>query len=417
MLKLWMVCAVLFLGSPVVAAPKTSEFTLMALDPPPPVEHLYASYAEAGLTTIALGPGEGLEEAVDLASSHGLSVFIANPGTVEGAVSAWVALAKEYPAVSGWLLNTSVAPEDLEATARKVRALRELGWSGTTLAFIDSGGEDPEDIANPLLEAGLSAFGLRALTMGRAGTWDSARYFRNLALGRRLSQKRGAKWIGFIQVTETKEGRFASESDLRVQVYTHLAFGVRGLAYYRFWLPIRQEDWDADPGAGMRRTMVNPRTGERHYTWKKVTEVNREVHTLWPTLRSLAVDEVFFVGKTPEGMKPLPFGKRLVRAVTAQSALVSFLRDRDGRMWAFVVNSVHGMRRSAVNTQRTLRIQLDESVSAVSEMDRHSGELKPLKISRNEVYLTLPGGTGALLRFTTGETDTPTAPEHQENGL
>ncbi|HPK00275.1 MAG TPA: hypothetical protein PKW60_12380, partial [Candidatus Hydrogenedentes bacterium] len=207
-----------------------------------------------------------------------------------------------------------------------------------------------------------------------------------------------------------------SESDLRFQVYSQLAFGARGLAYHRYWLTIPHDLWQAEPAAGMRRSMVNPFTGERHYTWRNVAEVNREVSALWPVLRGLKVRDVFFAGDAPSGLRPLPFGKLPIRAVIAQSALLSFLRDGDGRDWAFVVNTVHGMQRSAKAAERTLRLQLDPAIGEVVEVERATGKLKSTDVKRNELYLTLPGGTGTLLLLIPHGSAVPSGlPAHQES--
>ena len=94
---------------------------------------------------------------------------------------------------------------------------------------------------------------------------------------------------------------------------------------------------------------------------------------------------------------------------------MSFLRDDDHRDWAFVVNAVHGMQRSAQGSERTLRIQLDPAIQSIMEVERATGTLKPVSFNRNEMYLTLPGGTGALLLLTPRETDSGAVQARPEN--
>ncbi len=391
--------ALLALGGLLSAAEVPPDILLMALEPPPATPDLYAAYAEAGLNTISVAAGPEFETAAALAAEAGLSVLVANPGAMEGGTAACAALAESCPAIAGCMLGANVTSADGDAAAQ-LEGLKHLDTHPLALAFISmSNGKGPAT-AERLLGTGLNAFGLRAFTLRRDGSEDRAGYFDHLARARELAGTHGTRWLGFVQVTETGDFRFASESDLRFQVYSQLAFGARGLAYHRYWLSIPPEAWQADPAAGMRRSMVNPITGERHYTWENVAAVNREVRALWPVLSTLRVNDVFFAGDVPPGMRPLPFGNHPIRAITGQSALVSFLRDADNRDWAFVVNTVHGMQRSAQGTERTLRIQLDPAIPPVMEVDRTDGSLKPVSVNRNEMYLTLPGGTGALLLLT-----------------
>ena len=407
--------ALLALGGLLSAAEAPPDFLLMALEPPPATRELYAAYAEAGLNTITAAAGPEFDAAAALAAEAGLSVLVVNPAAMEGGTAACAALAEDCPAIAGWLAGTNVTPADADAAAAQLEELTRLDTRRITLAFISTSNGERAATAERLLCTGLNAFGLRAFTLRRDGSEDRGQYFDHLARARELAGKHRARWLGFVQVTESGGFRFASESDLRFQVYSQLAFGARGLAYHRYWLSIPPEAWQADPAAGMRRSMVNPITGERHYTWEKVADVNREVRALWPVLRALQVNDVFFAGEVPPGMRPLPFGAHPIRAITAQSALVSFLRDDDHRDWAFVVNAVHGMQRSAQGSERTLRIQLDPAIQSIMEVERTTGTLKPVSFNRNEMYLTLPGGTGALLLLTPRETDSGAVEARPEN--
>jgi hypothetical protein len=73
------------------------------------------------------------------------------------------------------------------------------------------------------------------------------------------------------------------------------------------------------------------------------------------------------------------------------------------------------MQRSAQGSERTLRIQLDPAIQSIMEVERTTGTLKPVSFNRNEMYLTLPGGTGALLLLTPRETDSGAVEARPEN--
>ncbi len=406
----------LALSGPFAAADETPDLLLMALEPPPPSREHFAAYAEAGLNLVTLSAGAKFTEEAALAAEAGLSVLLANPAAMDGGLAADLDRMESGPAIAGWILGTNVTMADRDALEAQLERLQRLDSHQIALTFASMDDADAAASADRLLDAGVNAFGLRAFTLKRDGSKARADYFGYLACARELARKHRARWVGFVQVTEAGDFRFASESDLRFQVYSQLAFGARGLAYHRYWLTISHELWQANPSAGMRASMVNPFTGERHYTWRNVAEVNREVSALWPVLRELQVSDVFFVGDVPSGMCPFPFGKLPIRSVIAQSALLSCLRDGDGRDWAFVVNGVHGMQRSAQATERTLRLQLDPAVGEVMEVERTTGALKSVGIERNELYLTLPGGTGALLLLTPREAAAPSdLPAHPES--
>ena len=147
--------------------------------------------------------------------------------------------------------------------------------------------------------------------------------------------------------------------------------------------------------------MVDPATGERIYPGDKVAEVNGEILALAPTMAGLDSVATYFVGSAPEGCREFPEGETLLRRVIAQKAMVGFFSDSEKQTWAMVVNRRHGKQRSAAKTSCSVQVFPDERVERVVEVDRAIGRERECTMTKGYLMLTLPGGTGTLLRLET----------------
>jgi hypothetical protein len=130
--------------------------------------------------------------------------------------------------------------------------------------------------------------------------------------------------------------REVTEADLRLQVFGSLAYGVRGLAYYKFQsrsLPILNA-----PDLGNFRGAPLDQFGEKTALWGAMRRVNRMVAHLAPTLLKLRSDDVYHLGAAPPELNHGATGETLVKSIPGAEAVVGDFTHDDGSRWVLIVN-------------------------------------------------------------------------------
>lgn len=154
--------------------------------------------------------------------------------------------------------------------------------------------------------------------------------------------------------------RKPNEDEIRYQIYTNLAYGVKGLTYFTYNTP---------PGAGFETFhdgLIN-RDGSRNdsYTWVK--NLNAEVLKLGPTLLGLKSDAVYHTGTLPKGTKELPANFFWQPTDRSQPMVVSAFTNESGRKYVMVVNR-------DTEQSRTVSFSLPSKPDSVNEVSKSTGD-------------------------------------------
>jgi len=138
-------------------------------------------------------------------------------------------------------------------------------------------------------------------------------------------------------------------ADLRLQVYSNLAYGAQGIQYYTYWT----QPFDAE-GLGYNNGPIEYNTGQRTPTWYTVQQMNREIKALSNVFLSAQVIKVEHIatnasgenGDIPTGTTRFIFAnrpaeaKKIIKNFTIPNntnALVSFLKNGN-RAYMVIVN-------------------------------------------------------------------------------
>jgi hypothetical protein len=203
----------------------------------------------------------------------------------------------------------------------------------------------------------------------------AAKYYTNLLEARRVAVKYGLPFWNAVSSNQIRPyTTIPSPANLRMQAYTTLAAGARGLTWFTYY-------------AGVYEYAPIDRAGKRTATWSYLKRVNGQVKTLRPILIGLRSTGVYFTAPAPAaGLRMLP-GK-LVTSITSPTAVMvgEFSREGD-KKFAMVVNL--SLTRSA---KVTVRAQA-RSIRRVSPVDR---SLTPLA---DDGSLWLAAGQGMLLKL------------------
>ena len=180
--------------------------------------------------------------------------------------------------------------------------------------------------------------------------------------------------------------RVPSAADLRLQMFGALAYGARGLGFYKFCSePLSVLD---APDLGNFRGPLDE-FGEKTRVWEDLRNVNRQVLNLAPTLLRLRSDDVYHVGEVPERNHGVTESS-LVTGLEAGTAFVigDFTHDGDGSRWVMIVNK--NLKESAF-----CRPKFRTEPTSVRYVSPVTGELKTFPTP----WYALAPGQGVLLKL------------------
>ena len=218
---------------------------------------------------------------------------------------------------------------------------------------------------------------------------------------RQVALKANVPYWAFIQsyADERRKSRMPSESDVRMQAFAHLTYGFTGIAYFTY---------DDAQGPGMVDMSAKPRP-----IYYYVQRLNNEIANVGQALRFLTSTDVRYLAangnKVPDGLSPWEpeAGDGVIRSIEVQDnkaadwkdLLVGYFRDDSGLPYVMITNLWHDKDTSAAKRQVAIRVVFDKSIKRVTRLSRETGAVESLALKDNTLTLTLPGGTGDLLRL------------------
>ncbi len=243
---------------------------------------------------------------------------------------------------------------------------------------------------------------------------DRIWFYDNLETLRRYSLDAGIGLIGQIQcVGHGQRYREPSESDIRWQVNSYIAYGAKGIWYYYFamdpdkpgdgiptgvgWYPKHFTQAKPDPGFAVYQEGV----GATRYD--TVRDINQQLHAIWPVLKNLKSVGVFHTDSEPpigtiaiqEGMSSQ------ILSLSGEGLLVGVFehteQTADPAVYIYIVNKRHGQVSAETDLNADISLTLTDGYRA-QWIGQNSIEPE-VSNSRVSYSLSLPGGAGVLLRL------------------
>lgn len=181
--------------------------------------------------------------------------------------------------------------------------------------------------------------------------------------------------------------RVPTAADLRLQVYGALAYGAKGIGYYKFCSePLSVLN---APDLGNFRMGPLDEFGEKTVTWDNLRNLNHQVKNLAPTLLKLHSDDVYHIGEIPERNHGLG-EKNLITGLDSGTQFIigEFTHVDDHSRWMLIVNK--NLKESAF-----CRPKFRGTVKRVRYLSPVTGELKTFPAP----WYALAPGQGVLLRL------------------
>jgi hypothetical protein len=215
---------------------------------------------------------------------------------------------------------------------------------------------------------------------------DRVDYFENLGLIREYGLRYGVPPWNIILALPHLSYREPSAAEMSWQVYTSLAYGIKGLVWFTYWtLP----DWDLES----KGAAIVDSKGEPARLFPLVRQLNGEVRTLGKTLLQLTSTGVYHTGEVPLGCTRLGVDAP-VQLPGDLPLLIGFFVEATGQQYALVVNRDHS---------RPVAVTLlpKPHVTALTEISASTGADTPVPLTDGTAQLSLGAGAGRLLRLTT----------------
>jgi hypothetical protein len=314
--------------------------------------------------------------------------------------------AGKSPEKVGYLLTDEPAPEEYPALGQATASIYDLDTE-LVLPFVNlyanysihysRFGMDYEEYVNRYIQQANPAvicydhYPLMEDGTTRESFYDNIELFRTKALLHNIG------FMGFAIVTPHGSYRRPSESDLRWQVFSLLAYGAQGIWYYNY-----QSALISEPDAGMVSRLGDRSPLPIYYL---VQQVNADILTLGPTLMSLRTTGVFHTGlPVPTGTTPYqPESVEALKNLSGDDFLIGSFEniddDSDESVYLMIVNKRHAMDVESEALLESIRFECETGFSQVEIMDKTNGFWDCLSDNQGVYTLNIGGGDGELLRF------------------
>ncbi len=208
-------------------------------------------------------------------------------------------------------------------------------------------------------------------------------YFANMETIRRNTLKYDAA-MGFIfQCTPHGTYRDPSDTDLRWQVNTGLAYGCKALLYFTYFTPT-----DAD--SNFHNGILDAK-GNRTPHFAMAKAINAELKNLSSTLVRLTSTAVYHTTPIPAGCTALPSDAPIV-VKEGGPFVIGLFKHEDGSRWAIVVNR-------DLHKATTAQVRFDQNMIAPEALNSLTGKLSPVPISDHASRWELPPGGIKVLKL------------------
>ena len=363
------------------------------VDPPADdlMEARYAEIAQANFTLVIGGFGartpETVQRQLDLCEKHDLKALVSRAGLQPDRLP-------ESPACWGYMLRD-------EPNVAHFAALRQLAdeiWAARPgkLCYINlfPNYANAAQLGAPTYDEHVARFvqdvGVRVLSMDhyprlQRGSDARKAYCDNLAVMRKYSLQEGIPFWNFFYCMPFGGHEDPSESVIRWQVFTSLAYGAKGVLYFCYYTP--------GGGEFPRGGAVITRDGRRTRHYDQAQRLNARLKQMGPTLMQLTSTGVRKLGPKDDARETLAgSGISSLQPSANGEYLIGTFSHADGRRAVMLCNYDH-----LYTSWPTVEFDVDPAQAV--EVDQQTGEEGPVLDDSPDMeglQLSLDCGEGRL---------------------
>lgn len=303
--------------------------------------------AGCGINSIAFVPAHLL----DACHKHGIKAILFDPRVTPNwdqpfdskkANEVLPELIQKYnnhPALYGYHLKDEPDGNQLAELGKSTKLINELApgkWAYINLPpgmgdwYADTYLQMFADLCKPLV------ISYDNYAIGETGTFSYG-YWANMWDIRKAALRNSLPFHTILLSAAHFNYRVPTDADLRLQVYGALAYGARGIAYYK--IRSRVLDLLGAPDLGNFRQAPLDEFDEKTAMYPVMRNLNRQLANITATLLQLRSDDVYHVGEVPERNHAVTSGS-LVKSLAAGTGFIigDFTHQRDGSRWVMIVN-------------------------------------------------------------------------------
>jgi len=218
-------------------------------------------------------------------------------------------------------------------------------------------------------------------------------YFQDLEVVRKVGLEHDIKTGIYLQsVGIERYLRRPDENDLRWNVYTALAYGIKNIQWFTWWTPTGGREPFTD-------AVIDPE-GKKTDLYELVKNFNAQVKTLGPVLMTLDAVAVYHSGVVPEKMEKIPQDFFFKPADPDDAVVVSHMINQEtGRQYVMVVNKdnrslEYHAENLVLDGPKEIEFNVSGAITELGKISKESGEYIPTDEDLSEgVFLDsfLPG--------------------------
>jgi hypothetical protein len=386
------IAAIAFNGLTAERGSDTNSFRIMPWNSPPNDPAVLRKIHECGFTLAGFVP----PSALDACASAGLKAIVSDArvsgydwaavdeSKARNNVSNLVAQVGNHPALFGYYLRDEPTASwfgNLEKVASAIRELAPDKWPYINLFpdYADNSQLGTIGYAD-YLERFITTCHPKIISYDNYSLMDDGSirgsYWTNLETVRNACKKHHIEFWNIVLAVAHFSYREPTAADLRFEVYTTLAYGGRGLAYFTYFAP----------AVGNYRGAAIDQFGNETPTWHNLQNINLQIQKLGPTLLKLESDEVYHIGDVPPQCKGPPTNS-LLTSVQGGNFLVGEFTHADASRYVQIVN------KDLAKSHPCLP-QFRKPPRRLQHISPYTGSLAPFEGE----YVWLAPGQGVLLK-------------------
>jgi hypothetical protein len=284
---------------------------------------------------------------LDLCQSVGLKAIVSDPRTsnydfknvdetaARKNIASLVAEVGKHPAVYGYYLRDEPGAELFDGLAKVSAIIRELAPGKWPYINLFPNYANAQQLGAPSYQDHLEKFIATCkptqLSYDHYALMDDGSlrngYWQNLEAMRAAAVKNKIPFWNIVLAVAHFNYREPTAADMRFQVYSTLAYGARGIAYFTYFAP----------QVGNYRGAAIDQFGNATLAWDNLRNVNLQVAKLAPTLLKLSSDEVYHFDSVPAGCHG-PSEKSLVKAIDDHNLMCGDFTHVDSSRYVMILN-------------------------------------------------------------------------------
>lgn len=318
---------------------------------------------------------ENMQIVLDYAEQMNIKVLISCPGLITQ-TEMIVNLFKDHPANAGYFLQDEPSASHIPTLKKLAETIESI--DNTRFAYINllPNFFSPKDYAVGSYEEYIRKFiteiPLKMLSFDHypvVSNYIRPSWYYNLAFIRDEAEKAGIPFWAFVLTSAHWSYPVPTIDHLRMQVYSNLAYGAKGIQYFTYWMP------DRDPYISGPINNKGIKTNEYYL----LQEINKEIHNLSYIFQTSKVTKVSHYGDIPQRTTQFTNAPYFVESIDIKGgdALLSEMENEDNSFFMIQNTNLHREIGIDIQTDNQTKIVLKNGIIIPASLIKEEFKLTP----------------------------------------